>query len=202
MKQTKLVLLSAAVVAGIIVSCNSNSETKTVEITKKIDGPAEPTKEELIQRGQYLVTIGGCGDCHTPKMMTEKGPVPDTSRMLSGHRGNSKMNEISTDAFAKGWVLFNNENTALATPGFVSFSANITSDATGIGTWTYEQFKTALTKGKWKGMENSRDLLPPMPWQNYVNMKDEDIRAIFEYLKSTKPISNIVPSPIFPQAAK
>lgn len=202
MKQTKLILFTAAVVAAIIVSCKNSSETKTIEITKTVDEPSAPTHDELVQRGEYLVTIGGCGDCHTPKIMTEKGPVPDTARLLSGHRGNSKLNQVSTDAFAKGWVLFNGENTSLATPGFVSFSANITSDATGIGTWTYEQFKTAMTKGKWKGMENSRDLLPPMPWQNYVNMKDEDLRAIFTYLMSTKPVSNVVPSPIFPQAAK
>ncbi|HEX2975588.1 MAG TPA: hypothetical protein VHO68_06595, partial [Bacteroidales bacterium] len=48
----------------------------------------------------------------------------------------------------------------------------------------------------YKGIENSRTLLPPMPWQNFGNAKDEDLRAIFAYLKSTPPVSNIVPAAI------
>lgn len=160
------------------------------------------SKDSLIKRGAYLVMTSGCNDCHTPKVMTEMGPVLDTSRLLSGYRSEVKPNEISPDAFAKGWVLFNNEGTSMATPGFTSFAANITSDTTGIGAWTYQQFKTALTKGKWKGLENSRPLLPPMPWQAYVNMKDDDLQSIFTYLKSTKPIYNVVPPPVFADKAK
>jgi hypothetical protein len=41
-------------------------------------------------------------------------------------------------------------------------------------------------------------LLPTMPWVNYINMKDEDLSAIFAYLKSIKPVKNIVPAPITP----
>jgi hypothetical protein len=37
-----------------------------------------------------------------------------------------------------------------------------------------------------------------MPWQNYIGMKDEDLKAVFAYLKSTKPVKNVVPSPIAP----
>jgi hypothetical protein len=75
----------------------------------------------------------------------------------------------------------------------VSFSANITSDDTGIGSWTLEQFKKAFTKGRYKGLDNTRPLLPPMPWENYRNMADDDVESIFLYLKSTKPVKNIVP---------
>ncbi len=80
-------------------------------------------------------------------------------------------------------------------PWGVSFAANISSDETGIGNWTEEQFLTALRKGKYKGMEGSRDLLPPMPWFVYKNFSDEDIRSIFAYLRSGKPVKNIVPAP-------
>ena len=52
----------------------------------------------------------------------------------------------------------------------------------------------------YKGLEGGRMMLPPMPWQNYRNMKDEDIHAMFMYLKSTEPVSNIVPAPIAPDA--
>jgi len=45
-------------------------------------------------------------------------------------------------------------------------------------------------------MDGARQLLPPMPWPVYRNMTDEDLKAIFAYLKTTKPVRNIVPAPI------
>jgi hypothetical protein len=78
----------------------------------------------------------------------------------------------------------------------VSFSANITSDSTGIGGWTEEQFFKAMREGKSKGLDNTRPMLPPMPWQNFAKLKDADLRAMFAYLKSTKPVRNIVPAPL------
>ena len=89
--------------------------------------------------------------------------------------------------------------TSAAGPWGVSFAANITSDETGIGYWTEEQFFTAIRKGKYKGLEGSRNLLPPMPWQVYSGMTDTDLKAIYEYLQTTKPVSNIVPAPIAPE---
>ena len=83
-------------------------------------------------------------------------------------------------------------------PWGTSFAANITSDETGIGNWTEEQFERALRHGLYKGMEGSRPLLPPMPWQNLANLKPEDMRDMFAYLKSTKPVENVVPAPIPP----
>jgi hypothetical protein len=55
-----------------------------------------------------------------------------------------------------------------------------------------------MKDGKYKGLENSRTLLPPMPWQGYSQMPDEDLKAIFAYLKSIKPVSNLVPMAIPP----
>lgn len=80
----------------------------------------------------------------------------------------------------------------------VSFSANLTSDSTGIGGWTEEQFAKALRQGKSKGLDGNRQLLPPMPWPNYITLTDADMKAIFAYLKSTKPVKNVVPAPIPP----
>jgi hypothetical protein len=98
----------------------------------------------------------------------------------------------------RDWVLFNQEQTSAVGPWGVSFAANITSAETGIGNWTKEQFFRAIRKGKYKGLEGSRPLLPPMPWQVYRNMTDTDLNAIFAYLQTTKPIENIVPAPIAP----
>ena len=73
--------------------------------------------------------------------------------------------------FLYGWALFYTEGTAMVSPMGTSYAANITSDATGIGNWSLQQFKTALTRGKSKGIETNRDLLPPMPWENYKVVK-------------------------------
>jgi len=32
----------------------------------------------MIERGRYLVNLGGCNDCHSPKVFTPMGPIPDT----------------------------------------------------------------------------------------------------------------------------
>src|SRR5512146_983145 len=45
----------------------------------------EPRNAQTIRRGEYLVTVGGCNDCHTPWKMGPQGPVPDETRLLSGH---------------------------------------------------------------------------------------------------------------------
>jgi len=151
--------------------------------------------DAMIKKGQYLVGIMGCGDCHAPKIMTPQGPAPDPALGLSGHPSKIPIGKVVK---TQDWVLFHPMNTIAVGPWGASFAANITPDATGIGSWTYEQFKIAMTQGKSKGIASARPLLPPMPWPNYVNMKDEDLQAIFAYLKSCKPIYNVVPQPISP----
>ncbi|MBK7638324.1 MAG: hypothetical protein IPJ13_31660 [Saprospiraceae bacterium] len=84
----------------------------------------------------------------------------------------------------------------------VSFAGNLTPDETGIGSWSLEQFKIAITKGKMKGLEDGRPLLPPMPWQNYAYMMDEDVAAIYAYLRSVPPVKNVVPANIPPSPVK
>jgi len=156
-----------------------------------------PPDQALIKRGEYLVTIMGCGDCHSPKAMGPQGPEPVAGKALSGYPADRPVPKPNTDAL-KEWVLFNGDNTASAVPWGVSFAANLTSDATGIGNWTRDQFKRALTQGKSKGIATNRMLLPPMPWPNYRTIKDADLDAIFAYLKSTKPVENVVPAPFPP----
>jgi hypothetical protein len=102
---------------------------------------------------------------------------------------------VDTSEVKKGWTLFNEDLTAAVGPWGVSFSANLTSDPTGIGNWSEEQFLKAIREGKLKGVEGTRPILPPMPWQNFRNMTDEDLKAIFAFLKSTKPVRNVVPGP-------
>jgi hypothetical protein len=160
-----------------------------------------PYTKQQIARGKYLVQIMGCRDCHSPKMMTPQGPAVDINRDLSGHPETMPLGKINKDAMSE-WVLFNMMNTAAVGPWGASFAANLTSDDTGIGEWKQAQFLVAMREGKSKGIRTARPLLPPMPWQNYVNMKEKDLIAIFAYLKSTKPIKNDVPQPIAPNELK
>jgi hypothetical protein len=92
-------------------------------------------------------------------------------------------------------VVFSLDNTAFAGPWGISYAANLTPDATGIGNWTFEQFDKAMREGKAKGLEENRTLLPPMPWTNYRNMEADDMKAIFAYLKSIKAVNNEPPAP-------
>jgi hypothetical protein len=103
--------------------------------------------------------------------------------------------KADTSVVKKGWVLFGPDLTSAVGPWGMSFAANLTSDETGTGNWTEENFLRAIRKGKYKGLETSRPLLPPMPWFAYKNMNDEDLKSIFAYLKTTKPVENVVPAP-------
>ena len=53
-----------------------------------------------------------------------------------------------------------------------------------------------------KHMAKSRPILPPMPWQVYRNFTDDDLKAIFAYLKTIPPIANHVPDPIIAEPPK
>ena len=158
------------------------------------------TAPDLVKRGEYLVTIAGCEDCHSPKIMTDRGPAPDPKLRLSGHPAQLPLPAITDPKMAAPgqWVLFHSMSTAAVGPWGTSYAANLTPDDTGMGNWTYEQFKKALTQGKAKGMDGGRMLLPPMPWPNYIGMSEADLSAIFAYLKSIPPVQNVVPAPVPP----
>lgn len=194
-------LSSLALVALLLTACGVADPKPALDQTAPAAGhdplaTEVPSAAELIERGRYLVNAMGCNDCHSPKKMGPQGPYPDPDRLLSGHQAGTALPPMPKDA--AGWVLFAMDQTAAVGPWGTSFSANLTSDATGIGNWTEEQFIRALKKGLYKGLEGSRPLLPPMPWQNYVDMDDNDLRAMFAYLKSTKPVENVVPAPLPP----
>jgi len=149
-----------------------------------------------IARGSYLVKIMGCNDCHTPWKMGPEGPEPDMTRMLSGHPQDIVMPAVTLDKGPWGWVGAAT-NTAFSGPWGVSFTANLTPDPeTGLGKWTSETFIQALRTGRHEGQ--GRPILPPMPYPQYRNATDEDLRAVFAFLQSISPIRNRVPQPIDP----
>lgn len=154
------------------------------------------TKEEMIKRGAYLVNFGSCNDCHTPKVFTDMGPIPDTTRLLSGHRQGSTLPNVDISVIGTGkWYLTNGDFTAWVGPWGISFSANLTPDEkTGLGSWTEEMFFNAIKNGIHLGA--GRPILPPMPFMGLAGLKDEDLKSVFAYLKSIKPVSNMVPDSV------
>ncbi len=186
-------LLGLAPVLVLVLLCQQSlAQTST---QKK--GTAAPAvrASSAVERGKYLVTFGGCHDCHSPKVKGE----PDAKRLLSGQPATEKLAGVPTGLIApdKWGALTNNHLTAWVGPWGVSFAANLTPDReTGLGNWTPEMFVAAMRTGKNRG--TGRAILPPMPWVMYKDMADADLRAIFAYLQSLPAIKNLVPAPLPP----
>ena len=189
MRKTYFVIAAAAAAILTIVSCTGTEEKTMADTsTKTVD------TDSLVKRGNYLVTVGGCDDCHSPKNMGPRGPEIDMANRFSGYPADRPIPKFDSNVVKQGMAIMNGDLTAAAGPWGVSFAANISSDSTGIGSWSEAQFFKALREGKFKGLDQSRPLLPPMPWQNLKQLTDEDVRAIFAYLKTTKPVKNVVPA--------
>jgi mono/diheme cytochrome c family protein len=141
--------------------------------------PSEDTPAALagagmtqVQRGEYLVTIAGCNDCHTPGTLYG---APDFKRALSG-------SEL-------GWE----------GPFGVAYASNITPDMeTGIGSWTDAEIERALRSGIRK---DGSPVAPPMPWPAYARMAPEDMAAVIAYLRSIPAVPHKNPARIPPGQA-
>ena len=196
-KMTMSMTLLAAILAGAAtIGATTASQTAKVPATNA---------NARVARGEYLVKAIGCTDCHTPLKMTANGPEPDMTRFLSGHPQQMQM-PPAPKLPAGAWMWTGAAtNTAFAGPWGVSYAANLTPDqVTGLGIWTEDMFVKALRTGRHMGV--SRPILPPMPWQNFRNLSDDDLKSVYAYLRSIKPIHNEVPdavlAPMPPQMAK
>lgn len=132
--------------------------------------PGLAAAETPVERGSYLVAIGGCNDCHTPGSFLGH---PDATRMLGG------------------------SDVGFAIPGLGVFAGpNITPDKeTGIGAWSSEAIVAAITTGR---RPDGRMLAPIMPWMGLSHLTGADAEAIAAYLKSIPPVTNVVPGPFGP----
>jgi cytochrome c553 len=143
----------------------------------------QPSGNASVERGRYLVRITGCHDCHSPKV---EGMTPDLNRALSGRPGTTPLPSAT-----KGEVHASLDLTAWTGPWGFSVASNLTPDAaTGLGTrYTETTFISTMRTGK---KPNGTPIMPPMPSEVYQNMTDDDLRAIFAYLRTIKPITNAV----------
>ena len=62
-----------------------------------------------------------------------------------------------------------------------------------------EIFIKAMRSGRHMG--TARPILPPMPWQAFAQLSDDDLRAIWEYLGTLPAVTNHVPDAILPPGA-
>lgn len=135
-------------------------------VTQPVPPPDTSTQ---IKRGQYLVRMASCEDCHTPG---QKGQT------------NTKM------AFAGGFTFHG--------PLPTVNSANITPDPSGISYYDEHLFLDVMHTGKVK----SRVLSAVMPFVAYKNMTDDDLRAIFAYLRTLPPVHHRVDNSLPPTFCK
>jgi len=128
-----------------------------------------PDRSNRLAYGKYLVTIGGCSDCHTP--LKRGQPVEE-------------------QAFAGGRVFATNAGTVV--------SANITPDMeTGIGKWSEEFFLKKFYDYKDYVEHGPPQIQSPksftlMPWLSFSQLPSDDLGAIYTYLKTLKPVHNAV----------
>jgi len=120
---------------------------------------ASPDPSDRVKYGQYLVTIGGCGDCHTPQ---ERGQP------------------VAGFEFAGGWLMRG--------PWGEVTTANITPDPSGISYYDEALFIQVLRTGYVK----ARKLNSIMPFGSYKNLTDDDLKAIFAYLRTVKAVKHRV----------
>ena len=127
----------------------------TVDIPPGAEKPLrEAELADPVKRGFYLVTIGHCMECHTP--------------MVEGHRDFKNSPGTGRERFEGPWG--------------VTVSRNITSHKErGIGAWTDDEVKRAITRGVRK---DGTKLRPPMGYDWYATMKDADLDAIVSYLRT------------------
>lgn len=113
-----------------------------------------------LERGRYLVTIGGCNDCHTPGYPESGGQVPESEWLTGVPVG-----------FSGPWG--------------TSYAANLRLLAERMNE---EQFAARARS----------QLLPPMPWFNVVRMTDDDLGAMYRYIRSLGPAGSAMPAYVPP----
>lgn len=126
-----------------------------------------PDPADRVAYGRYLTNIAGCADCHTP--INDRNEAIADKRLAGGHE-------------------FQMPN------GLIARSANLTPDATGLRGWTEDQF---VEKFKAYGVASPAPVQPgdfntPMPWPAYAGMTRDDLGAIFAYLQTVTPVTNVV----------
>jgi mono/diheme cytochrome c family protein len=134
-------------------------------IPKKAELTTKPLQSDSVAYGKYLITMASCAECHTK---FEKGQKVKGTEFGGGRE--------------------------FAFPGGTLRSMNITSHATGIGSWDEARFIQTFKKYRDTAYHSPKlemnDFNTIMPWMMYSGMTEADLACIYQYLKTVKPIDN------------
>jgi hypothetical protein len=195
--------VSVLVVLGVVAlaACTDRAAppAEAAPITTQKEPPAAAASQaNLAKRGEALVKMGGCSDCHTP-MVFDKNlgvPVPQAERFFSGHPEGAP--DPSATPGKGDQAVIGPTFTSFRLPFGVVYANNLTPDPeTGLR-MSKAQFIATMRTGKHLGEAEGRPLLPPMPWTNLQNASDEDLSAMHAYLGTLTPVKNAVPDPKVP----
>lgn len=185
MKRIHVILLTSLVVTGcvsdapterVVVDYEEVSSQSILDAPSAVPGSFAPADRGMVERGEYLVELLGCGICHTDGAL--EGGADMDKRLAGSRTGIAYTSPLQVDR-----------------PGVV-YPPNITPDTdTGIGSWTDQQIENAITAGL--GTHVRRRIIS-MPWQGYSRLSEDDARAIVLYLRSIKPIRHKVPADVEP----
>jgi mono/diheme cytochrome c family protein len=189
MKRASCLIFAAALVAGCAIEAPSYllQDYEELHATTILDAPSAvpgrfaPENRGLVERGEYIVELLGCGVCHTNGALVGE---PDIDKPLAGSRtGIAYASPLGHES-----------------PGVV-YPANITPDPeTGIGNWSDREIGDAIRAGIGR---HASQRIATMPWPGYAKMSDDDVDAIVSYLRSIKPVKHEVPRRVEPgQRAK
>lgn len=146
---------------------------KTVKPFPPLPHVAEPDRSDRVAYGKYLVNAGHCSGCHAT--FDEKGN-PIEGREFAGG------GELTGDWEGTGKLQTVN-------------ALNLTPDPSGIGYFNETMFIIVMRNGGFK----ARPLSNIMPWNFFRNLTDDDLKAIFAFLKTIPPIHNPVADPKVPK---
>jgi mono/diheme cytochrome c family protein len=179
-RRLALVLAAAFMAAGVAACARAVRAGDAAPAATPLAGG--PAGADAVARGKWLVEVFGCNDCHTPRLPEGR---QDPNFLLAGHKADDPYPSWNDSLFTKGYgMLVSTSGTAFAGPWGVTFARNLTPDkSTGIGGWNEEAFINVLREGTLK---------PPMPL-SYGKLDDSDLKAMFAYLASLKPVKNLVP---------
>lgn len=194
-------LFFMALAASCCLACSENKPAGPVATAQAAEESNYGGYKSQVEWGKHLVTIAGCNDCHTPKILTPQGPVDDTTRILSGHPASMPPPDVDRKQMESKGLVVTSTFTSWIGPWGITYSANLTPDKSGLGTWTEDQFIYAIKNSVSKGLPGSRPLLPPMSMMPVMHMSTDELKAVFAYLRTIKPINNISVQPTPPALA-
>ena len=185
MRASTLVSIAASCAIGLVATEAACAGPRARETA------ATPGEPSLVQRGEYLVHLGGCNDCHTPWRFDPGGGCTGAGHEPDAIRSSGKQPIPTASYTAPDMAVIGPTFTSFALPFGIIYAPNLTPDAaTGLGTWTPEKFIGAMRTGYHLGQRAGRPILPPMPWFDVAGLTDDDLRAVFAYLESIPPVRN------------